>query len=93
MRRADPGAKAVVFSAWGRLLRLVGEALAANGIAHVSLAGSQPPVRAAALRSFLNDPECAVILIVLSTGGALCINMLLSRACCWHRLGSPCTPK
>lgn len=27
MREADPGAKAVVFSSWGRLLRLVGDAL------------------------------------------------------------------
>ncbi len=69
MRRADPGAKAVVFSAWGRLLKLVGGALAANGLAHVSLAGAQPDARAAALHRFLTDPDCAVILIVLSTGG------------------------
>lgn len=27
MRAADPGAKAVVFSSWGRLLKLVGDAL------------------------------------------------------------------
>lgn len=27
LRAADPGAKAVVFSSWGRLLRLVGDAL------------------------------------------------------------------
>ena len=70
MRRADPGAKAVVFSAWGRLLKLVGGALAANGLEHVSLAGAQPEARAAALHRFLTDPACAVILIVLSTGGA-----------------------
>ena len=68
MRRADPGAK--VFSAWGRLLKLVGGALAANGLEHVSLAGAQPEARAAALHRFLTDPDCAVILIVLSTGGA-----------------------
>jgi E3 ubiquitin-protein ligase SHPRH len=79
MRRADPGTKAVVFSAWGRLLRLVGEALAANGIAHVSLAGSQPHARAAALRAFLHDPDIAVILIVLSTGGAGPFLVLLSK--------------
>lgn len=70
MRRVDPGAKAVVFSAWGRLLKLVGGALAANGLEHVSLAGAQPEARAAALHRFLTDPACAVILIVLSTGGA-----------------------
>lgn len=69
MRRQDPGAKAVVFSTWGRLLKLVGEALQANGLQHVSLAGAQPNSRAAALRRFLTDPDCAVILIVLSTGG------------------------
>ena len=69
MRRADPGAKAVVFSAWGRLLKLVGGALAANSLQHVSLAGAQPEARAAALHRFLTDPDCAVILIVLSTGG------------------------
>lgn len=70
MRRAEPGAKAVVFSAWGRLLKLVAGALQANGLPHVSLAGAQPDARAAALHRFLTDPDCAVILIVLSTGGA-----------------------
>ena len=35
---ADPGAKFLVFSSWGRLLRLVGEAFGANGIKHDSLA-------------------------------------------------------
>ena len=70
MRRADPGAKAVVFRAWGRLLKLVSGALAVNGLEHVSLAGAQPEARAAALHRFLTDPACAVILIVLSTGGA-----------------------
>jgi hypothetical protein len=69
MRREDEGAKAVVFSAWGRLLKLVGEALSANGLQHVSLAGAQPHARAAALRRFLTDRDCAIILIVLSTGG------------------------
>ena len=79
MRRADPGAKAVVFSAWGRLLKLVGGALAANGLAHVSLAGAQPDARAAALHRFLTDPDCAVILIVLSTGGASLAKSVLGR--------------
>ena len=40
LRGAEPGAKAVVFSSWGRLLRLVGEALAANGLPHASLCGA-----------------------------------------------------
>ena len=70
MRSADPTAKAVVFSAWGRLLKLVGGALTANGLQHVSLAGAQPQARADALKRFIHDPDCAVILIVLSTGGA-----------------------
>ncbi len=71
MRSADPTAKAVVFSAWGRLLKLVGDALASNGLRYVSLAGAQPPARAEALRRFIHDPDCAVILIVLSTGGEI----------------------
>lgn len=71
MRSADPTAKAVVFSAWGRLLKLVGDALASNGLQYVSLAGAQPPARAEALRRFIHDPDCAVILIVLSTGGEI----------------------
>ena len=70
MRRADPTAKAIVFSAWGRLLKLVGEALGANGVGFASLAGSQPGARTAALRRFIHDPTCAVLLIVMSTGGA-----------------------
>ena len=45
MRAADPGAKAVVFSSWGRLLRLVGDALTANGLPHASLAGASPAQR------------------------------------------------
>ncbi len=31
MSGEDPGSKALVFSSWGRLLRLVQDALAANG--------------------------------------------------------------
>ena len=57
MRRVDPGAKAVVFSAWGRLLKLVGGALAANGLEHVSLAGAQPEARAAALHPLPHRPR------------------------------------
>ncbi|KAK9861722.1 hypothetical protein WJX84_002580 [Apatococcus fuscideae] len=69
MRGKDPKSKAVVFSSWGRLLSLIGEALKANGIAHVSLAGTQPEGRANALRTFLNDPDVMVITVVMSTGG------------------------
>lgn len=57
MQAKDPKFKAVVSSSWGRLLRLIEEALAANGISHVSLAGTQPEKRASALRTFLNDPN------------------------------------
>lgn len=63
MRAADPTAKAVVFSSWGRLLRLVGEALAANGVRHASLAGANPAQREAALHAFLHDPDCAVLTV------------------------------
>ena len=71
MQETDPCAKAVVFSAWGRLLRLVGDALVSNGLQYVSLVGAQPPARAEALRRFIHDPFCPVILIVLSTGGEI----------------------
>lgn len=86
MRAADAGAKAVVFSAWGRLLKLVGGALAANGVQHVSLAGAQPAARAQALRRFIHDPDCAVILIVLSTGGARTPPFLLETLWCGETL-------
>lgn len=64
MRAKDPKSKAVIFSSWGRLLRLIEDALAANGISHVSLAGTQPEGRANALRTFLNDPtvSCSTLL-------------------------------
>ncbi|KAL4426809.1 hypothetical protein ABPG77_006595 [Micractinium sp. CCAP 211/92] len=69
MRAADPNAKAVVFSSWGRLLKLVGEALAANGVRHASLAGANPAQREAALHAFLHDPDCTVLTVVMSTAG------------------------
>ena len=36
MQATDPSAKAVVFSSWGRLLRLVNDALTISGIGNVS---------------------------------------------------------
>ena len=38
MQATDPSAKAVVFSSWGRLLKLVNDALTNSGIGNVSLA-------------------------------------------------------
>ena len=68
---ADPGAKSLVFSTWGRLLKLVGHALAANGVVHVSMAGSDPEARRAALHRFATDPDCRVMLLLMSkTSGA-----------------------
>ncbi len=40
MREADLEAKAVIFSSWGRLLKLVGDALSANGVQYTSLCGT-----------------------------------------------------
>ena len=69
MKQADPTAKAVVFSSWSRLLRLVEEALHDNSIPHTSIAGAQADTRVAALRRFMTDPECTVLTVVMSTGG------------------------
>lgn len=38
---ADAGAKCVVFSSWGRLLRLVGGALKGNGVEFAAMMGAQ----------------------------------------------------
>jgi hypothetical protein len=70
MRASDPGAKAVVFSSWGRLLRLAGAALSDAGLGHASLAGASPAEREAALHSFLHDPACAVLTV--GGGGGAC---------------------
>eukprot|EP00887_Chlorella_sp_A99_P005493 scaffold1.g5493.t1 len=69
MRAADPTAKAVVFSSWGRLLKLVGDALQANGVAHATLAGASPVQRQEALDRFHHDPACAVLTVVMSNSG------------------------
>ena len=69
MKQADPTAKAVVFSSWSRLLRLVQGALQDNGISHASIAGTQAETRGAALKRFLEDPDCTVLAVVMSTGG------------------------
>ena len=66
---AAAGKKVVVFSAWSRLLRLCGHALTSAGLRWVSLAGSSPDARAAALGSFKNDPECSALLVMMSTAG------------------------
>ena len=69
MKQADPTAKAVVFSSWSRLLRLVEEALKDNNICYTSIAGVQADSRVAALHRFMKDPECTVLTVVMSTGG------------------------
>ena len=66
---AAAGGKVVVFSAWSRLLRLCGHALTSAGLRWVSLAGSSPGARAAALDSFKNDPGCSALLVMMSTAG------------------------
>lgn len=69
MKQADPTAKAVVFSSWSRLLRLVEEALKDNNIPYTSIAGAQADSRVAALHRFMKDPKCTVLTVVMSTGG------------------------
>lgn len=69
MQDADPTAKAVVFSSWGRLLGLVGQALQANGVGYASLCGANAQQRQDALHRFLHDPTCVVLAVVMSTSG------------------------
>jgi E3 ubiquitin-protein ligase SHPRH len=71
-RARDPSAKAVVFSSWNRLLRLVGDALAGAGLGVAALGGAAgPAAREAAVRRFRDDDDCAVLTVLLShSGGA-----------------------
>lgn len=57
--------KVVVFSSWGRLLRLVGEALEANGVEYASLVVPTAEVRQAELHRFSHDPQCRVMLLLM----------------------------
>jgi SNF2 family DNA or RNA helicase len=64
---ALPPRKAVVFSAWGRSLRLVGSALSAMGVGYGAMLGGDPSARQRALQRFL-DPhsDCRVLLLQTS---------------------------
>lgn len=44
-------------------------ALQANGVRFVSLAGSDPDARRAALYSFAHDPDVTVLLVMMSNSG------------------------
>lgn len=68
MRAHRKGAKAVVFSTWSRLLRVVSLALQRSGVPHASLAKAQDQ-RSSSLETFQKDPDCSVLLVVLSTLG------------------------
>ena len=71
MKRRDPKGKAVVFSAWSRVLKLVSAALHVNGIKCVSLVGGMGGVeaRAHAIEQFQSEADIKVILILMTTGG------------------------
>jgi E3 ubiquitin-protein ligase SHPRH len=68
MKEDSEGAKCVIFSSWGRALRLVGDALTANRVKFASLVGASTK-RAAFLDEFMHDPECTVLLVLMSTSG------------------------
>jgi hypothetical protein len=65
----EPGSKCLIFSSWGRALRLVGDALTANKVKFASLAGSVSSKRAELLNEFMHDPDCTVLLVLLNTSG------------------------
>lgn len=60
-RSADD--KCIVFSQWGRLLTIVGEALRENDIACVSLVGSGVRQRSELIRKYREDPRACVLLL------------------------------
>lgn len=69
MKDSDPGSKCVIFSSWGRVLRLVGDALAANGVKFAGLAGANASKRVSELHNFLHNPECTVLMVLMSNSG------------------------
>lgn len=74
MRRCDPSAKSVVFSAWSRVLRLAAAALNENGIEYLTIVGGAGGLsaRADTIARFQKDPSSPkVMLILMSTGGRL----------------------
>jgi E3 ubiquitin-protein ligase SHPRH len=66
LQAADPKAKCLVFSSWGRLLRLVAEALREHGIGHAVMAGAGVAARQKALQEFLTNDGCQVLLMMMS---------------------------
>ena len=56
MRKADPTAKAVVFSSWIRVLHLVSDALNDKGIQHAFLSNCITSQRSTALQSDCHLP-------------------------------------
>jgi len=83
--RAQPvGEKAVVFSQFTKMLGLVGQALAENGLTFALLTGAQPPKRRAeAVRALQSDhggggsESVDVLLVSLMAGG---VGLTLTRA-------------
>lgn len=61
-RAADPGFKAVVFSHWKPMLKLLGQAFAFNNIKAVDFSADRE-ARSDALKMIKNDPETIVILV------------------------------
>jgi len=69
IREHDPSAKFVIFSSWGRLLRLVAEALTAQGMECASLHGVAQPKRLENLHRFQHDPGCAALTVIMNHAG------------------------
>ena len=66
MRSKDKGSKAVVFSSWGRLLRLANIAFDQAGLGNTTLLGTSPELRQQAVHRFLHDPDCVVLTLLMS---------------------------
>ncbi|KAF4555644.1 SNF2 family N-terminal domain-containing protein 3 [Elsinoe fawcettii] len=71
--------KSIVFSVWKRTLDVVALRCQAEGMRYVRIDGTVPqPQRQEALRSFISDPQVAVLLMTLGTGG-LGLNVIAAR--------------
>jgi hypothetical protein len=75
MRRADPSAKALVFSQYNSTIEWLKAALTREGFGHRHISGSMPmKQRAKAVAAFQNDPPTTVFLLSMRSG-AVGINL------------------
>lgn len=70
-RAADPTAKFVIFSSWGRLLKLASRCLTTQHIEHATLVGTCGSERQKQLDKFLYTVNCTCLLVLMTTAGEI----------------------